>query len=549
MANAGVSMGSIGGVGVGNGVGSMDLSSPETLAEYGAVGRLGLGDSGDFGGGYFYSGAANRELTENNPATPKNRLRMEKLLAQHTNIQEDQFVVQKRIEQENFLYVGRLEIFPLRVTLSIGTNTKHWPVIAEAQMQLASFSRNDLSESIGTLFSTLGSAYSTLVWAELYQIIGNLDAIASPLQNLRKLATGVQDFLRLPLEGLVLDDTPGAYVIGLGYGTASLLLNFTDFLLTVLMKSFQTLSWVTQVISFDEDYQKVKDRVARQHPTNVIYGVGQGVRECARGIWEGVSGFFTLPMRGVQRYGAPGFFLGAGKAILGLPLKPVGGVFDLFSKTFEGLLQSLGRGYLLQERGDSLSPSSSSSSSSVGSGASSSSASSAGTASSSGGASSSSTSTSSSSSSVSPLYSPFPSFSPYGYHQQQLSEAEVRENIQKFIQMRDQRILILDDARFMRHGRPLERYLVLTSHALYIINVNKLHFDDYSPKKIPIGLIMNLIVPVTPETQMVVKLHHGQQLWKQDQFLFIVPDRKHFILKMAARFGIKTLEVAKLEKL
>jgi hypothetical protein len=468
---------------------SMDLASPETIAEYGAVGRTGLGDSGSFGGGYFYSGAADRELTDNNPAAPRNRLKLKKLLKLYTEIQYYQFVLQNQLAQDNFLYVGRLEIFPLRVTLSIGTNTKHWPVIAEAQMQLPSFSRNELSESLTMLFSSLGSAYSNLVWAEVYQIIGNLDAIASPLQNLRKLATGLKDFFKLPLEGLVLDDTPGAYLVGLWYGTASLVLNWTDFLLTVMMKSFQTLSWVTQVICLDEDYQKVKDRVARQHPTNVVYGMGQGVRECARGLFESVAGFVTLPMRGIKRNGAAGFFSGAGKAILGLPLKPIGGVFDLFSKTFEGLLQTMGRGYLLQERA------------------------------------------------VNSLV------------RQQLPEGEIRESIQKFITMRDQRILIIDDARFMRHGRPLERYLVLTFHALYIINVNKLHFDDYSPKKIPIGLIKNLVVPVTPETQMVVRLHQGQHLWKQDQFLFIVPDRKHFILKMAARFGIKTLEVAKLEKL
>lgn len=467
---------------------NVDLATAETIEEYGAAGRVGLGDSGKFGGGFFYSGAADRELTDNNPAAPRNRFKLNKLLSQHTDIQQDQFEEEKQILQENFLYVGRLEIFPLRVTLSIGTNTKHWPVISEAQMSLASFSRNDLSESIGTLFSTLGSAYSTLVWAEIYQIIGNLDAIASPLQNLRKLATGVNDFFKLPLEGLVLDDTPGAYIVGLGYGTTSLLLNFTDFLLTVLMKSFQTLSWVTQVISLDEDHQKVKDRVARQHPTNVVYGMGQGVRECARGFWEGASGLVTLPVRGVQRHGAVGFFSGVGKSVLGLPLKPIGGVFDLFSKTFEGLLQTLGRGYLLQERAENS------------------------------------------------LVRP------------QLPEGEIRENIQKFIAMRDQRILIVDDARFIRHGRPLERYIVLTFHALYIINVNKMHFDDYSPKKIPIGLINHLIVPVSPETQMVVRLHPNQQLWGQDSFLFIVPDRKHFILKMAARFGIKSMEVAKLEK-
>lgn len=103
---------------------------------------------------------------------------------------------------------------------------------------------------MASLMQFITSSYFKFVWTELYQIIGNMDVIASPIQNARKLFMGFKDFFLLPVEryvqallnleirawltrdSLVLDDTPGAFLFGAARGTRSLLLNLADFVFT-----------------------------------------------------------------------------------------------------------------------------------------------------------------------------------------------------------------------------------------------------------------------------------------------------------------------------
>jgi uncharacterized membrane protein len=57
---------------------------------------------------------------------------------------------------------------------------------------------------------------------------------------------------------LVLDDTPGAFLLGLVRGTSSLFLNLMDFLLTTLMKLLNAFSWVahTATLGTFSDFKK-----------------------------------------------------------------------------------------------------------------------------------------------------------------------------------------------------------------------------------------------------------------------------------------------------
>ena len=56
-----------------------------------------------------------------------------------------------------------------------------------------------------------------------------------------------------------------------------------------------------------------------------------------KGIFEGVTGLVTQPMKGAKEEGAKGFFKGFGKGIIGIATKPVAGVLDMASKTTEGI--------------------------------------------------------------------------------------------------------------------------------------------------------------------------------------------------------------------
>ncbi len=56
-----------------------------------------------------------------------------------------------------------------------------------------------------------------------------------------------------------------------------------------------------------------------------------------KGIFDGVTGLVTQPVKGAKEEGAKGFFKGFGKGIIGIATKPVAGVIDMASKTTEGI--------------------------------------------------------------------------------------------------------------------------------------------------------------------------------------------------------------------
>ncbi len=66
-------------------------------------------------------------------------------------------------------------------------------------------------------------------------------------------------------------------------------------------------------------------------------GFLQGMTSMSKGIFEGVTGLVTQPVKGAKEEGAKGFFKGFGKGLIGIATKPVAGVLDMASKTTEGI--------------------------------------------------------------------------------------------------------------------------------------------------------------------------------------------------------------------
>jgi hypothetical protein len=248
-------------------------------------------------------------------------------------------------------YVERLEIFPLEVTFCVGDNELGWPVIQdETAVELLPLGRSHLYETNEELLRSVVKYYGRQARQEVYKIIGSLDAIGSPLGAIAKVTKGLRDIVIVPWSSLVLDDTPGAFFVGVSSGLWSLLYNVTDAGLTTLLRVINVVSWLTLQLTFDDEYQQAKRRMRRAHPPNVWWGIAQGSRELARGLWTGVTGLLTQPWRGARLRGSLGCLTGVAKGLAGLPLKPLGGAFDFLGKTIEGLLRSMGTGYTTQRR-------------------------------------------------------------------------------------------------------------------------------------------------------------------------------------------------------
>jgi vacuolar protein sorting-associated protein 13A/C len=92
------------------------------------------------------------------------------------------------------------------------------------------------------------------------------------------------------------------------------------------------------MITSDGDYINERQKNAIQdRPSNVIEGVGYGLKSAFLGVATGITGVVENPIKGAKKEGVKGFGKGIYKGLTGLIVKPVSGAFDLVSKTSEGI--------------------------------------------------------------------------------------------------------------------------------------------------------------------------------------------------------------------
>ena len=75
----------------------------------------------------------------------------------------------------------------------------------------------------------------------------------------------------------------------------------------------------------------------QQKARHVGEGLALGFRDFGIGLYKGVTGIVTEPIKGVQKEGALGLLKGVGKGITGVVFKPMVGAVDLVTRTTEGI--------------------------------------------------------------------------------------------------------------------------------------------------------------------------------------------------------------------
>lgn len=75
--------------------------------------------------------------------------------------------------------------------------------------------------------------------------------------------------------------------------------------------------------------------------TDLRTGIRAATREFGFGMYDGISGLVTQPMKGAQKDGAAGFFKGIGKGIGGLVLKPGAAIYGIPGYTMQGVYKEI----------------------------------------------------------------------------------------------------------------------------------------------------------------------------------------------------------------
>ena len=98
------------------------------------------------------------------------------------------------------------------------------------------------------------------------------------------------------------------------------------------------------IIIDDQDfiYRREEDNLER--PKNFLEGLGFGLRSTITGVAGGLTGIVEKPFVGYQQQGIMGIFKGTARGFGGLIIMPISGAIDFFSKTSEGIKNSVNSG-------------------------------------------------------------------------------------------------------------------------------------------------------------------------------------------------------------
>ncbi|ETW03541.1 hypothetical protein, variant [Aphanomyces invadans] len=183
--------------------------------------------------------------------------------------------------------------------------------------------------------------YTRQLWKQVHKVLGSFDFLGNPAGLLDHLGTAVRDLIVEPFEGARAGTGIAGSGLGFGKGLAkgatSFVTNFIDGTSDATSKVTGTFGQGLATMSLDGHYQKIRAKARRRHVYGFKEGIIQGSKELTIGMVEGVTGVVMNPLRGAQTNGPMGFLKGTVTGLLGLPMKPVAGVFDFASRATQGI--------------------------------------------------------------------------------------------------------------------------------------------------------------------------------------------------------------------
>lgn len=208
--------------------------------------------------------------------------------------------------------------------------------IERAPVKLQSLLMKDVFLSRGELYEYLFSHYYAQIRKGFAKIIASADFLGSPMALAGMIKEGAHDFVTLPGKMGREEGVKGTFK-GIGLGTKSLVKSVSYGTFNSLSKISGSVGDGLSSLAMDENYEKQREVLGRSRPQHVGQGLLYGARDLGLGLFRGISGVFTEPVRGAKRDGVRGFFVGISRGITGLYVKPGVGAVDLLTRTAEGI--------------------------------------------------------------------------------------------------------------------------------------------------------------------------------------------------------------------
>ena len=171
------------------------------------------------------------------------------------------------------------------------------------------------------------------------KVLGSIDILGNPTNLFGNVGNGMVQFFEQPVEGFKKGPISG--IKGIATGSTALLKNTAAGTLNAISKFTGSLASGLTTLSNDKTYQRQRNLKKAKKPKGVLEGLESGAQSIGKGVWSGVTGIITQPIKEVKRSGAIGIFKGLFKGITGIVTKPLGGILDATSQTTEGIKKTI----------------------------------------------------------------------------------------------------------------------------------------------------------------------------------------------------------------
>merc|ERR1712137_305496 len=257
----------------------------------------------------------------------------------------------KKIENSKteMWYFQTLQINPLAMTLTMNMDGvdredlnrlvgfgRTFCNIDSASFQLAGLISRHTCSTANELVERLTTHYMRAGMTQLAKFIFGAEILGSPISLVSNLGTGVKDFFAEPAQGFT--RSPAEFGVGIARGTTSLVKNTTVGIFNTTSKFTGAVASGAATLSFDQQYQLERDKSrVREKPRHAGQGLRYGAKAFGKGLWSGVSGVVSSPVRGANEDGFSGAMKGLARGAAGVVVKPTVGAIDSVSRFTEGI--------------------------------------------------------------------------------------------------------------------------------------------------------------------------------------------------------------------
>ncbi|EAT37516.1 AAEL010508-PA [Aedes aegypti] len=259
--------------------------------------------------------------------------------------------IQSQAEVKNFY--DNLHLGPLKIHVSFsmaGSESKALPGILSTILQGVGVTLTDINDVVfrlafferefqfltqRQLVSECVTHYSGQAVKQLYVLVLGLDVIGNPYGLVVGFTKGVEDLFYEPFQGAI--QGPGEFAEGLVLGVRSLFGHTVGGAAGAVSKITGAMGKGLAALTFDEDYQKKRRDALNKKPATLQEGIARSGKGLVMGVFDGVTGVFTKPISGAKEEGVEGFFKGLGKGAVGLVARPIAGVTDFASGSFDAV--------------------------------------------------------------------------------------------------------------------------------------------------------------------------------------------------------------------